>query len=294
MSATARIVALAVAATVVSGWMRAQNAEPLPDVDALYKTVRENLTRSERLAHLYTFKEQRTDLHTNPFGRIGTGGTRAFEVHPSIDPQLTYRRLVERNGVPLGVRELAAQDREYAERVAARQRRAAREPEADRREREEAEARSRRRAQTRIEDIVNALQFELQGRGTRNGVRALIVTFTPKPTARPTTREGRIAQKFAGTVWIDEAAAQVMQVEAKSIDSISFGFGIVARLGEGTTATLTRAPVAGGVWMPSELTLTGRGRAALVRRLEIDHVIRWSDYRRLSGDSVAPFLDSRQ
>ena len=38
---------------------------------------------------------------------------------------------------------------------------------------------------------------------------------------------------------VDEAAAEVMRVEAKSIDDISYGLGIVARLGRGTTATVT-------------------------------------------------------
>ena len=70
--------AAAVAATVVvavvvaSGAGRAQKTRPLPDLDEFFSTVRENLARAERVGHLYGFKERRTDVHTNPFGRIGT------------------------------------------------------------------------------------------------------------------------------------------------------------------------------------------------------------------------------
>jgi hypothetical protein len=97
---------------------------------------------------------------------------------------------------------------------------------------------------------------------------------------------------FEGKVWVDEAASEVMRVEATSIDAISFGLGIVARVGKGAKATMTRKVVADGVWMPTQLTLVGRGRAAVVRSLVIDYQVDWFDYRRIAGDSVAPFLES--
>ena len=125
------------------------------------------------------------------------------------------------------------------------------------------------------------------------GVPAVVVSFAPKPGARPDTREGRAAQSFAGTIWVHEAAAEVMRVEAKSVDDISFGFGLVARLGTGTEATLARRPVDQGLWMPARLTLNGRGRAAVFRTLVVDFVVDWFDYHRLEGDSASPFLDSR-
>jgi hypothetical protein len=264
----------------------------LPDFETLYKTTRENLAEAERVAHLYAFKERRTDLHTNPFGKVGTDGTRVFEVYPSANPQLTYRRLIERNDKPLPPDEIAEQDRDYRVRVAEIQRRIARRSDEERRRREEDAARARRRGQAAIEDIIDTLQFKLEGRTVHEGVQAIVVRFTPKPNANPRTRQGRIAQKFAGTVWIHEEASEVMRVEARAIDDLSFGLGIVARLDEGATATLVRRPVERGVWMPTELTLSGQGRAAMIRRLVIDYVLEWFDYRRLAGTSATPFLDA--
>ena len=95
-------------------------------------------------------------------------------------------------------------------------------------------------------------------------------------------------------MWIHEKALEVMYVEAKAIDDISFGLGIVARLGQGTSARFTRRPIDGDIWMPTELTLNGRGRAALLRRLVIDYSLQWFDYRRLPGNSLAPFVDSTE
>lgn len=288
-----RAAALVLAAAIVCGMARAQDPRPLPVPEVLYKAVQENLVRAERVADLYAFKERRTDVHTNPFGRIGTGGTRVFEVYPSATRQLTYRRLIESNGVAVGEQELAEQDRQYRARAADVQRRAAAEN-ADQARRREADAtRARQRGQRRVDDVVDGLQFEVEGRTVYEGVPAIVVSFAPRSGARPETREGRTAQKFVGKVWIHEAASEVMRVEATSIDDLSFGLGLVARLGKGTEATLTRQPVERDLWMPTRLTLKGRGRAAVVRTLVIDFAVDWFDYRRLEDDSGTPFPDAR-
>ena len=271
----------------------AGQARPLPDTDTFYAAVRENLTRAERETHLFTYKERRTNVHTNPFGRLGTGGTNLYEVYPSPMRQLMYRRLVQRDGKPLSAAELAEQDREYRARVSGvQQEHAART--ADEKlhvEQQSKEARGRR--QRAMEDVVNTLQFQIKGRTTVDGVQAIEIAFSPKPGASPTTRQGRMAQRFVGSIWVDEAASEVMRVEAKSIGDISYGYGIVARLGEGTTATVRRKPIGHGLWMPTELTLAGKGRAVVFRRLVVDYSIEWFDYRRLPQESLTPFLDAR-
>ena len=290
-AAVAAVIVVAVVAGSAAG--RAQGTPPLSDPETFSSLVRENLARAERVAHLYAFNERRTDVHTNPFGRIGTGGTRLFEVYPSATRRLRYRRLIDRDGVPLDAQELAEQDREYRERAADVLRRLATENEDERRSREEDAARARERGERRIADIVNTLQFSVDGRAVHEGVPAIVVSFTPRPDAKPETREGRMAQRFAGTIWIHEAAGEVMRVEATSIDSISFGLGLLARLGRGAEATLTRRAVEEDLWMPSRLTLKGRGRAALsLRSLVIDYAVDWFDYHRLEGDSSTPFPDA--
>jgi hypothetical protein len=266
---------------------------PLPGPDAFFHRVRENLARAERATHLYTYRERRTDIHTNPFGRLGTGGTSVYEVYPSPMRQLIYRRLVQHDGQAIDAAELARQDRAYRERAAEVVRaRGARHAE-ERALAEEEAQRARERRERALADVLDALDFRVKERAVYDGVPAIVVAFAPKPGARPTTRQGRTAQRFAGTAWIDEPSAEVMYLQATSIDDISYGLGIVARLAAGTTATVTRKPVGDGTWMPTSLTLTGRGRAVLFRRLAIDFSIEWFDYRRLPDDLLAPFLDAR-
>lgn len=261
------------------GHRAAYRTAGVSDTAAFYAAVRENLARAQRVAHEFSYKERRTKLHTNPFGKLGTDGVELYQVYPCADPELTYRRLITRDGVPLSEKELTKQDREYRAKAADARLRLEKENDGRRRERDATEA--SRRAQVMIEDVVAALQFTITGRGEHDGRAAIIVAFQARPQFRPETREGRTAQKFAGTIWIDPELHEVMHAEAKSTDDVAFGFGIVARLSKGAIGSLTRRPIEPGLWMPTSVRLTGSGRAVLfIRKWTIDYAIEWFDYQR--------------
>ena len=251
----------------------------LPQRDMFLREAREALTRSQQLWHRYSYRERRTELHLNPFGRMGTGGTRVSEVRPSPDPRLTYRRVIERNGAPVPRFELDRQDAEYRARAAQVAREAASADDDDEERRQRDEVLARRRAQMIIDDVVNTLQFDLVRREMRDGRRAIVVSFARRPQARPATREGRLAAVFTGHLWIDEATRELIYLEGVAGDDVSFG-GFVAKVYEGTRAVVVRQEVEPGVWMPTRLTLTGDVRA-LFRRAKIDHVVEWFEYRRV-------------
>jgi hypothetical protein len=233
------------------------------------------------VAHAFSYKERRTTVHRNPFGKLGTGGVELYQVYPSANPELTYRRLLARDGVPLSEEELAKQDREYRARAGRAGLALQKENDNERRRRERDEAQARRRGQTIIEDVVAALQFSVAGRGEFENSPAVVVAFAGRPQYRPKTREGQIAKKFAGTIWIHPELKEVMHVEAKSTDDLAFGFGLVARLNEGAIGSVTRRPVEPDLWMPTSVHLAGSGRALLfTRKLTVDFAVEWFDYQR--------------
>jgi hypothetical protein len=252
---------------------------PLPDVDSFLKAARENLARAQQLAHHYAYKERRVAVHMNPFGRMGMGDTRVTHVQPAPNPRLTRRRVIERNGKPVSAAELAQQDAEYQQRVDEVRRRLAREVAEDRESRQQDEALARQRAQMMIADVVNTLEFKVVRREMRNGVPAVVVAFAGRPEARPVTREGRTARVFKGTIWIHEAAREVMHVEAVATDDVTYG-GFIAKLYEGTAATLIRREIDPGVWMPTRVKLQGEARA-LFRKTKLDFSVEWFDYEKV-------------
>jgi hypothetical protein len=251
----------------------------LPPRDAFLRDARENMARSQQLWHRYAYKERRTDLHTNPFGRLGTGGTRVLEVRPSPDPRLTYRRVLEINGVAVSQAELDRQDAEYRARLARAEREEAHRSDGDAARQQQHDLLARRRAQMMLDDVVNTLHFDLARREIHHGRPAIVVSFAAKPDARPTTREGRVARVFKGEIWVDEGVREVVSVKAAASDDVSFG-GFIARIYEGTEVGIERREVEPGVWMPTRLTLTGQFRA-LFRRAKLDHHIEWFDYHKI-------------
>lgn len=256
-------------------------ASGLPDRETFLREAREALARSQQVWHRYAYKERRTDVHMNPFGRMGTGDTRVLDVRPSPNPQLTYRRLVERNGVPVPQAELDQQDAAYRERVAQVRRRAAAGDDGDAEKRAQDDLLARRRAQMVISDVLNTLQFDVVRRDVRDGRPAIVVSFAARPDARPSTRQGRIAKVFKGHAWVDEASREVTHLDATAVDDVAFG-GFIAKLYEGTRAVLRREEIDPGVWMPTRVHLSGDVRA-LFRKAKIDYIVEWFDYRRLPG-----------
>ena len=229
--------------------------KPLPDAAAFFAAARDNIARAGRAQNEFAYKERRTQVHMNPFGRIGTGGVVVYEFTPNPDRPGFMRRVLERDGQRV--------DDGEVEEVGRRRRERAQSPSA-------------------IQDASAVLDFAMNRRVIVDGRPAILVTFTPKPDAQPATREGRLAQAFTGTIWVDEATAEVTRVEATAIDSITYGYGLVARLNKGTVITLVRQHIDDDIWLPTSIRFQGEGRALLLRKLNIDFRIDWFDYRRLS------------
>ena len=232
---------------------------PLPEARPLLTAAREHLSRATQVQGRYAYKERSTEIHRNPFGKIGTGGVRLFEVRPTGEPGVVMRRLLECNGAPV--------PDATPERVERRGRRPG--------------------SRSSIEDAASVLKFTLVRRERVDGRDQIVVRFEGDPDAKPETREGRMAMLLTGHIWIDEQAREVVRAEATANDDVSYGLGMIVRLRKGATISLTRAAVpAPGtdarsedqVWMLASLRFTGEGRAMLFRKLTVNHVIEWFDY----------------
>jgi hypothetical protein len=232
-----------------------QATRPLPDHDTFVRATRDNLIRSQRAQFNYAYKERRSEFHVNPFGRVGTGGIEGWEVTPIENGTVILRKLIERDGQRVTDGEV--------DRIKVR------------------EERRRQGRRTTMDDVVATLTFKMLRRESVNGRDAIVIGFAPKPDSDPETREGGIAKAFTGNVWVDEGAREVIRVEATAVDTISFGFGLIARLNEGSTVTLHREPIDGGLWLPRSIRFAGEGRALLVRKLNVDQRIEWSEYRKV-------------
>ena len=228
----------------------AELTDVVADEERFFGEVRENMARANRLQHRYAYKERRTELHTNPFGRLGTGDVHVYDVTPGPEAAVTFRRLLERNGKPVADSKPERQERKI------------------------------RAGRSSIDDTADALRFAIDRRESAGGRSYIVVRFEPRPDARPQTREGRLAKAFSGSIWVDEAAGEVTRVEATAVDDLSYGMGIIARVRKGSVVTLKRERIDDEVWLPTAIRFKGDGRALLLRKLTIDFAIDWFDYRK--------------
>lgn len=225
---------------------------PLPAAEPFYAAVRANLARSDREQYRYAYRERRSEVHTNPFGKIGTDGSALYQVTPGAEYGVYHRVLVERDG-----KSLAGETRETIDR------------------------RGRSDTNPAIDDVVDTLTFRLSGRESSGGRDLIVIQFEPRPGAKPRTRQGKLARAFKGAIWVDEQTSEVVRADATAIESLGYGLGVLARLNEGTRARLEREPI-DTVWLPTSIRLSGEGRALLLRKLDVDYFIQWFDYRRVA------------
>jgi hypothetical protein len=247
MSIVRTVVTVMLAGTTL---LRAQDTAPLPDPQPFFDAVRRNLTRSQEDQKLFGYKERRTNVNLNPFGRLGTNGTRLIEVMPTRDGA-QLRRVLERDGVPV--------------------------PDSQPNRRENRMPQGR----TVVEDVASVLEIAISHREMLEGRPAIVVRFQARPAAKPRTREGRIARAFTGLIWVDESAHEVRRIEATAIDDITFGYGMLARVNQGSVVQVERRLVEGDAWLPTSMRFKGEGRALLFRKLVIDFAVEWFDYRRV-------------
>lgn len=232
----------------------ARDTRPLPEPAPFFEAIRANLARSQDEQKRFAYKERRTDVDLNPFGHMGIGETRVIAVTPIEEGKAVMRQLLERDGKPV------------TDSTPVRR-----------------EVRQVERGRSVVEDVAAMLDVKLDHRDVLDGRETLVLTFTPKRGVEPKTREGRLARGFAGQIWVDEQAQEVARVDAKAIDDLSFGYGVLGRLNKGATVTVRRQPVDGNLWLPVSIRFNGEGRALMyLRKLTINFAVDWYDYRRTS------------
>lgn len=262
----------------------AQAERPLPDQAEFLQAVRSNLQTDRALQSRYAYLEKRTDVQRDDRG-TETGRTeKVFDVYPALKGTDTYRRLISENGAAPDAASLEVTDRLRQNAIRDHEQQIRSETPEQRHKRLREEAEERRKEDAIIDDAFQLYRFQLTGRETLDGHDAIVATFAPVPGVTPRTREGKLLQKFSGRAWVAERDHQLMRLEVESLDDVSFGLGLLARIHKGSRMVFQRRPLTGDgvVWLPSELRYSGGGRVLLVKKLRVEKIREYSNYRALS------------
>ena len=241
---------------------------PLPDARQFLAESMRRLRSNDLLRSRYTFTEEETRYTYDSSGRVVKTQHRVYEIQPSFEPELTYRRLVSVNGVPQN--DLAKRDAEHQKKVqewtAARER----EGQNAREARLRREAEEDRAEQAVVDELTAIYDFRIIGREAIDGRTAIVYAFEPRPAYSPRTPQGRIIKSFRGQAWVDEQDRELVRLKTDVLETVSVKFGFIFRLLKGSRGIMERRKIDGETWLPTYTRFTGAGRVFLIWRVDLD------------------------
>jgi hypothetical protein len=104
------------------------------------------------------------------------------------------------------------------------------------------------REQSWMSEMPDALVFRRAGFEDRNGRRAEILTFEPRPGYKPKQMRAKLFEKVRGKIWMDQADNELVKLDVLVFDDVSIGFGILGKLEKGTHFEMERKKWDIGVW----------------------------------------------
>jgi hypothetical protein len=261
------------------------DSKPLPELDSFLRGIRQHIHTDRIIQSQYTFTEKSIFRELNSDERIKNTETRVYEVYPSANPSLTYRKLISKNDEPPGAKDMEKSDNDYDKRRREEQRKLSEETAQQKRRREEKELEAKRKEEETIDEAFRLYKISMIGREWMEGTPVIGFTFEPRPGYTPKTDDGKILLKVHGKAWFDEESYELVRIEAELIDGISFGVGILAKIHKGTHLSFQRRKVNNEVWLPASSHFVGTGRILLFKGFRIDQETVYSDYRKFTVET---------
>lgn len=266
-----------------------QSEKPLPALDDFLKEVRKHLSSDRLLLSQYTYTEKVTVRELDGKGKIKSTHESIYEVYPSHEPGLTYRRQIAKDGKPTSPQDLEKQDRKQDKKLKDHEKKLEREGIGARERRLAKEAEEERKEEIAIDEMFRLYQIRMEGRETLDEHPAVILSFQPRPDYRPKTDEGKILAKIAGRAWFNEQDCELARMEVKLIDNISLGWGLLARLNRGAAGVLQRRKINNEIWLPAEVHFTGSARLLLLKGMNVDFRGQYSDFLKFTVETQVKF-----
>ena len=169
-------------------------------------------------------------------------------------PDGLLRRLIAEDGKPLSPDRAVAENRRIAALVADPS--ALRAANADRRADEE-------RLGKVLDILPRAFLF------TADGVQGdcVRIAFRPDPGFSPSNYDERIVHGLAGTILIRMPAERLCGIEGHLVDRVSFGFGLLGHIDQGSHFRVVRVPVTATDWKSAHIEVHVDGKVLLFKSI---------------------------
>jgi hypothetical protein len=267
----------------------AQQERPLPDQESFLREVRTRLQTDSALQSGYIYVETRREQKLDGRGRVGQESVKVYESYPGLPGEDRWERLISENGRPRAASDLEKELRDRQKKAEAMVREATEQPAKQRARLQREYAAKRREFDAVLDDLFLVFDIRMERRERLDGHETIVFSLTPRREAKPRTREGSQMRTVAVRAWVSESDRELVRVDAEVIDTLSMGFGLLARLHKGAKLSFLRTKVNDEVWLPSRVSYSGSARVGLVAVLRRSGTSEFSGYRKFSVDTSTTY-----
>jgi len=271
----------------------AAQSRPLPDQAPFLRETRKHLQTDMSLQSSYMYVETRREAKLDAQGRTREESVRMYESYPGLPGEERWERLISTDGTPVPASELAEQDRQRRKKAETMAQRLTTQPAKEQARQDREWDKQRREREEAVDDIYRVFDIHMIGRERIEGHDTIEFSLTPKPNPDPRTREGEQMAHFAVRAWISESDHELVRLDAEAIDTLSFGWGVLARLHKGAHLSFLRRKVNDEVWLPAVASYKGSARIGLFWMVRRSGTSEYSDYRKFGVETDTKFHESK-
>ena len=187
-------------------------------------------------------------------------------------------RIFERDGKPVDEKERREGEQAIRKRLAELKAMSPAELEKLRRERRE----KTQKEMGWMNEFADAFNFQLAGEQVLEDRAVWLIDIEPRPGFRPSSSCARLFEKIRGRLWLDKTDTEIMRAEGEAFDTVSIGWGLVARIEKGTRFGIERRKVTDGVWLNTSQSFKFGARVMLVKHLSNQVTNHWKEFRHKS------------
>jgi len=251
-----------------SGPTTASNSTQFPAIGALMQEVLANQDKLDKIHENYACNDMRTEEKLDKHGNVKKTTTYVYQVS-FLGPN-EIDRLIEKNGKALSADEQKKEDGRIAKDV-------------KKYEKEQANASAKQKAQDTetitIQDFLRANRFYNPRRERRGSEELIAFDFAANHAFHAKTLTQRVAQALTGTIWIDEKAHEVAELDAHFEKNVKVGGGLLASLHKGSAVQFVQTFMHNQVWLPTYISVHISARALLFVGVNVEQTDCYSDYK---------------
>ncbi|NIM00595.1 MAG: hypothetical protein GTN89_06955 [Acidobacteria bacterium] len=247
------------------------------DARAIVEKAFEAARANEAIARDYVYHERIEETRYNKKGEVKKRESQTWDV--TLLDYSEYRRLIAKNDGPL-FPETAAKEQRKLEKQLEKMRT---ETPKKRKKRLAKIEKGRKEGEAFLEEITKAFDFRLTGEEEIGGVATHVISFTPKESYKPRSREAKVLPKVRGTLWVSKGDYGWVQADMQTIGNIRWM--VIFKLNEGARVRFTQRKHNDEVWLTDNWYVRIKARVAFVK---FDGEVHgsYSNFRKFTTDTT--------